>query len=98
MLGAIVGDIVGSVYEFNNHRSKDFPLLSERSHFSDDTILAIATAHAQMTDWDYAAKYLSTVWQQHSSPQTTALQNCGLIPIYYLIDLRSIWECLNRTN
>ncbi|MFN6068049.1 MAG: ADP-ribosylglycohydrolase family protein, partial [Pseudanabaena sp.] len=26
MLGAIVGDIVGSIYEFNNHRSKDFPL------------------------------------------------------------------------
>ena len=57
MLGAIVGDIVGSVYEFNNHRSKDFPLFTERSHFTDDTILTIATAHAQMTDWDYAARY-----------------------------------------
>ena len=57
MLGAIVGDIVGSVYEFDNHRSKDFPLFTERSHFTDDTILTIATADAQMTDWDYAAKY-----------------------------------------
>jgi ADP-ribosylglycohydrolase len=42
MLGAITGDIVGSVYEFNNHRSKDFPLFTDRSHFTDDTILTIA--------------------------------------------------------
>ena len=33
MLGAIVGDIVGSVYEFDNHRSKDFPLFTERLAF-----------------------------------------------------------------
>ena len=42
MLGAIVGDIVGSVYEFDNHRSKDFPLFTERSHFTDDTILSVS--------------------------------------------------------
>ena len=57
MLGAIVGDIVGSVYEHNNHRSKDFPLFTERSHFTDDTILTIATAHALMTDFDFEARY-----------------------------------------
>jgi len=48
MLGAIVGDIVGSVYEFDNHRSKDFPLFREDSKFTDDTILTIATADALM--------------------------------------------------
>ena len=39
MLGAILGDIVGSPYEFdhNNYKHKDFPLLSEKSHFTDDT-------------------------------------------------------------
>ena len=58
MLGAIVGDIVGSVYEFDNHRSKDFPLFTERSHFTDDTILTIATAEALLhSDWDFAGKY-----------------------------------------
>ena len=58
MLGAIVGDIVGSVYEFDNHKSKDFPLFREDSKFTDDTILTIATADALMTnDWDFAAKY-----------------------------------------
>ena len=36
MLGAILGDIVGSPYEFdhNNYKHKDFPLLSEKSHFT----------------------------------------------------------------
>ena len=58
MLGAIVGDIVGSVYEFDNHKSKDFPLFREDSKFTDDTILTIATADALMHhDWDFAAKY-----------------------------------------
>ena len=57
MLGAIVGDIVGSVYEFDNHRSKDFPLFRDDSKFTDDTILTIATADALMTDLDFAAKY-----------------------------------------
>ena len=46
MLGAILGDMVGSPYEFdrNNHKSKDFPLLSEKSHFTDDTVVTIAVA------------------------------------------------------
>ena len=57
MLGAIVGDIVGSVYEFDNHRSKDFPLFREDSNFTDDTILTIATADALMGEWDFARHY-----------------------------------------
>ena len=42
MLGAILGDIVGSPYEFdhNNYKHKDFPLLSEKSHFTDDTVMS----------------------------------------------------------
>ncbi len=58
MLGAIVGDIVGSVYEFDNQfRSKDFPLFTARSKFTDDTILTIATADALMSDHDFETKY-----------------------------------------
>lgn len=46
MLGAILGDIVGSPYEFdhNNYKHKDFPLLSEKSHFTDDTVMTAAAA------------------------------------------------------
>jgi ADP-ribosyl-[dinitrogen reductase] hydrolase len=47
MLGAIIGDIVGSVYEFNNYRAKDFqPFFHLRSFFTDDTICTVAVADA----------------------------------------------------
>lgn len=46
MLGAIVGDIVGSIYEFDNHKSKEFPLFQDSCHYTDDTIMTIAVFKA----------------------------------------------------
>ena len=46
MLGAIIGDIVGSVYEFNNIKRKDFPLFRKDCFFTDDTVMTIAVAEA----------------------------------------------------
>lgn len=46
MLGAIVGDIIGSRYEWDNHKSKDFPLFDENCRFTDDSVLTIAVADA----------------------------------------------------
>ena len=46
MLGAVIGDIVGSVYEWNNIKTKDFPLFSEKCFFTDDTVMTIAVADA----------------------------------------------------
>lgn len=57
MIGAIAGDIIGSVYEANPIKTVDFPLFTEYSRFTDDTVLTIATAHALMTGLDYAAAY-----------------------------------------
>ena len=42
MLGAIIGDMVGSVYEFNNIKTKNFPLFSEKSEMTDDSIMTLA--------------------------------------------------------
>jgi ADP-ribosyl-[dinitrogen reductase] hydrolase len=42
MLGAIVGDIVGSRFEFNNHQSKDFDLFVEGCFATDDSIMTLA--------------------------------------------------------
>ncbi len=44
MLGSIIGDIVGSIYEFHNIKTKEFPLFDERCDYTDDSILTIATA------------------------------------------------------
>ena len=57
MIGAIAGDIIGSVHEANPIKSTDFPLFNEESRFTDDTVLTIATAHALMNGLDYATVY-----------------------------------------
>ena len=42
MLGAIIGDIVGSKYEFNNIKTKEFPLFSDGCYITDDSVMTIA--------------------------------------------------------
>lgn len=44
MYGAVIGDIVGSVYEWNNIYTKEFPLFSNKGKFTDSTILTMAAA------------------------------------------------------
>ena len=48
MLGAIIGDIVGSRFEFHNHRSKDFALFVPSCFVTDDSIMTLAVAQALM--------------------------------------------------
>jgi len=53
MIGAIAGDIFGSVYEAHPIKTKAFPLFHPRCRFTDDSVLTIAVAQAIMTDGDY---------------------------------------------
>ena len=48
MMGAIIGDIVGSVYEWNNIKTKEFPLFQDKCFFTDDTVMTIAVAEGLM--------------------------------------------------
>ena len=48
MIGAIIGDIVGSRFEFNNHRSKEFELFTKECRVTDDSIMTLAVAKALM--------------------------------------------------
>lgn len=45
MLGAITGDTIGSVYEFDNIKTAEFPLFNSKSRFTDDSVMTIAVAH-----------------------------------------------------
>lgn len=53
MLGAIAGDIIGSVYEFDNIKTKDFELFHPDAFFTDDTVLTVALADSIVTNSDY---------------------------------------------
>lgn len=59
MIGAIIGDIAGSIYEFNNTFDYNFPLFSERGSFTDDTICTIAIADALVKGTGYQESLLS---------------------------------------
>lgn len=48
MIGAIIGDIVGSPYDFNNIKTKNFEFLMKRNHYTDDSVMTIAVADALM--------------------------------------------------
>jgi ADP-ribosylglycohydrolase len=55
VIGAIAGDIIGSVFEFRSTKSTDFPLFSNSSTFTDDTILTVAVADCILHGKQYAS-------------------------------------------
>jgi len=57
MIGAIIGDIVGSVYERHSVKTTDFPLFGHRSRFTDDTVLTVATADSILHGTHYGQNY-----------------------------------------
>ncbi len=84
MLGAIAGDIIGSVYEFDSHKPEyNFPLFNNESKFTDDTVLTVALADSILSGIDYKTKLLEYyhlyrdcsyglrfhVWANNKNPQ-----------------------------
>jgi ADP-ribosylglycohydrolase len=62
MLGAIAGDVIGSVHEGSGTKTKEFPLFTPRSCFTDDSVLSIAVA-----DWILTGKNLVELFHQYGS-------------------------------
>lgn len=60
ILGAIAGDTIGSIYEFNPTKNYNFPLIDERMEYTDDSIMTIAVADwlLQPTDAGYPSNRL----------------------------------------
>ena len=64
MLGALVGDIVGSVYEFQNTKSMDFDLFTPWTTFTDDSVMTLAVAKWLMEDEAHTIHYLIYCMQE----------------------------------
>jgi ADP-ribosylglycohydrolase len=62
MIGAIIGDVVGLRFEFNNIKTKEFDLINVKSQFTDDTVLTIAVMdwalHAPVKNKKTVVEYL----------------------------------------
>jgi ADP-ribosylglycohydrolase len=52
MIGAIAGDIIGSIHEWAGTKTKQFPLFGPHVRFTDDTVLTIAVAESLLRDTD----------------------------------------------
>ena len=63
MLGAIIGDIVGSTREWHNVKTEDFELLPQGSRFTDDTVMTLAVAKWLMDDPSHNADSLVRIMQ-----------------------------------
>jgi ADP-ribosylglycohydrolase len=57
MLGAIAGDVIGSVFEWERIKTTEFPLFSPRSEFTDDTVMTVAAAYGILYGVDYATVF-----------------------------------------
>jgi ADP-ribosylglycohydrolase len=57
IIGALAGDIIGSVYEWHNVKTVDFDLFSRRSTFTDDSVLTVATMDAIINQRNYGEAY-----------------------------------------
>ena len=66
MLGAIIGDMVGSVYEFDNIKKVDFPFFSERSTYTDDSIMTVAVAEWLLSDNTHSHEELEKVMVKYA--------------------------------
>ena len=67
LIGAIAGDIIGSIYEFHPTKSIDFPLFKEYSRFTDDTVMTVANA-----DWLLSNDSLSDTMKKYGNRYLTA--------------------------
>ena len=66
MLGAIIGDIVGSVYEFDNTKRTDFPFFTDRCSYTDDSIMTVAVAEWLLTDNQHTHESLENIMVRYA--------------------------------
>lgn len=62
MLGAVIGDMIGSRFEFQNYKSKDFELWTPDSNYTDDTICTVAVAEWVLSGCRYDLNAIMQKW------------------------------------
>jgi 16S rRNA (adenine1518-N6/adenine1519-N6)-dimethyltransferase len=100
MIGTIIGDIVGSVYEWDNIKTKDFPLFRQDCSFTDDTVMTLAIAEGLMnggsSDHFAAAmkkygllpkKRLGQNFLLDRNVLTKIADSCAIEPDQYLVEI-----------
>jgi ADP-ribosyl-[dinitrogen reductase] hydrolase len=59
IIGAVAGDVIGSIYEWKSYKTTYFPLFTSASTFTDDSVLTMAVADAVLNQKDFK----ETIWK-----------------------------------
>lgn len=86
MIGAIIGDIVGSTYEFSNTKDYNFPLYNIKSVYTDDSILTIAVAERLLDDESYSPARLSQIMRHYCKEYPCPMGGYGNMFSDWLVD------------
>ena len=92
MLGAIIGDTIGSVYEFNNIKTTHFPLFDPRCNYTDDSILTIAVAQWLLTDPQHGMDTLETIFLDFAKKYPCPMGGYGAGFSHWLIHPESLYD------
>lgn len=80
MLGALAGDIIGSIYERYPVKTKDFPLFDWRCHPTDDTVLTVAVADVLLHGGSYAERFRDYYWRHPEAGYGSSFQRWARSP------------------
>ena len=86
MLGAVIGDMVGSVYEFANTKRQDFPLFQGGSDYTDDSVMSMAVAQWLLTDVQHTEEELSAIMRGFSKEYPCPKGGYGSMFLGWLLD------------
>ena len=84
MLGAIIGDTVGSVYEFNNTKDYGFTLFNSESGFTDDSVMTVAVACWLLTDPEHTYQKLEEIMVRFAEDYPSPMGGYGTGFWYWL--------------
>ena len=86
MIGAIIGDIAGSVYEFSNTKDYNFPLFEGGCEYTDDTIMSIAVADWLVSDPSHSPETLSSIMRRYGQNYRCPMGGYGSMFYGWLLD------------
>lgn len=98
MLGAITGDVIGSVFEFNNTKKYDFELFSHYSSYTDDSIMTIAVAEWLMQDKSHGYQTLEDIMLKYGKKYSCPAGGYGSGFGTWLFDPKNSFEFIDYDN